>query len=241
MRLLLVEDDSRIVEFLRRGLQAEGYELDVAVDGPRGLELGESAAYAVIILDIMLPGLSGREVCRRLRETGITTPILMLTALDAIDDKVAGLRTGADDYLPKPFAFAELLARVGALLRRRGRYEPYGVTLKVGELILNRATREVKRGDRTIELTPKEFALLEYLMSNPNTVLSRTQILEAAWGADSDPMTNVVDVYIRHLRRKIDAGQAQPLIHTLRGFGYKLLAPGEQRSGAPPRGNATPE
>lgn len=222
MRLLLVEDDPRIVEFLRRGLLAEGYGLDIAGDGAKALALGTDPGYGVILLDLMLPLLDGREVCRRLREQGVATPILMLTALDALEDTVQGLRLGADDYLTKPFAFAELLARIEALLRRRGAYQVQSALLRVGELVLNRATREVRRGQRSLELTPKEFALLEYLMSRPGTVHSRTCILEAVWGAEADPLTNVVEVYIRHLRNKIDQGGEPPLIQTVRGFGYRL-------------------
>lgn len=222
MRLLLVEDDTRIVAFLRRGLQAEGYGLDIARDGFQALELGGHPVYGVIILDLMLPGLDGRQVCRRLRQRGIQTPILMLTALDAVEDKVEGLRLGADDYLAKPFAFDELLARIEALLRRRGSYRQQPTLLRVGELTLDRATREVRRGARAIELTPKEFALLECLMSQPGTVVSRSRILEAVWGLEADPLTNVVDVYIRHLRNKIDRGESRALIQTVRGFGYRL-------------------
>jgi len=225
MRLLLVEDDERIVEFLRRGLQAEGYQLDLARDGPQALVLGEASHYGAIILDLMLPGLDGREVCRRLRAQGVATPILMLTALDAVDDKVEGLRLGADDYLAKPFAFAELLARVEALLRRRGSYDTQVTVLRAGRLTLQRASREVLLDERLIELTPKEFALLEYLMTQPNVVLSRTRILETVWGTDADPLTNVVEVYIRHLRNKLDTGGTESMIQTVRGFGYKLVVP----------------
>lgn len=222
MRLLLVEDDERIIEFLRRGLQAEGYRLDIVRDGAHALELGGKAVFGVIILDLMLPGLDGREVCRRLRASGVTTPILMLTALDAIEDKVGGLRLGADDYLGKPFAFDELLARVEALIRRRGSYHPRTALLRVGELSLNRSTREVRRGNRLVELTPREFALLEFLMLHAGEVVSRTRILETVWSTDADPLTNVVEVYIRHLRNKLDRGEGDSLIQTVRGFGYKL-------------------
>jgi DNA-binding response OmpR family regulator len=229
MRLLLVEDDARIAEFLRRGLQAEGYQLDIAGDGACALILGASGNYTLVILDLMLPGMDGREVCRRLRAQNIATPILMLTALDAVEDKVEGLRLGADDYLTKPFAFAELLARLQALLRRRGSYQSHTAMLRVGPLILNRVTHEVTRDGRSIKLTPKEFALLECLMNQPDMVLSRTRILELVWGAEDDPLTNVVEVYIRHLRNKIDDGQHRSLIQNVRGFGYKLTtAPSAQ-------------
>lgn len=222
MRILLVEDDERIFEFVRRGLLAEGYGVEVAQDGADGLAMGASGAFDVIVLDLMLPGLDGREVCQRLRASHVHTPILMLTALDALDDRVQGLRMGADDYLIKPFAFDELLARIEALLRRGNSYQPGVSELCVADLILNRDTREVHRGERSIELTPKEFALLEYLMSNPDKVVSRTRILENVWGYNVDPLTNVVEVYIRHLRNKVDAESATPLIQTVRGFGYKI-------------------
>jgi len=225
MRLLVVEDDEPIAEFLRRGLQAEGYQLDVARTGPEALELGQNGHYGVMILDLMLPGLDGREVCQRLRAQGITTPVLMLTALDTLDDKVSGLRLGADDYLSKPFAFDELLARIEALLRRRGSYEAQAPILRVGHLTVNRANREVLLNNCPIELTPKEFALLECLMMQPDVVLSRARILEQVWGTDADPLTNVVEVYIRHLRNKLNTGSAEPLIQTVRGFGYKLSVP----------------
>ena len=222
MRVLIVEDDERIVEFLRRGLKAEGFEVDTARDGRSALQMASGGNYSVIVLDLMLPELDGREVCRRLRSANVVTPILMLTALDALDDRVDGLRMGADDYLTKPFAFAELLARLEALMRRRGGYEAQAAMLKVGDLVLNRNTGKVTRGDQLVQLTPKEFALLEYLMTHAEVVVSRTRILEDVWGADADPMTNVVEVYIRHLRNKIDKGRSVSLIQNVRGFGYKL-------------------
>lgn len=225
MRILIVEDDQRIIEFLRRGLKAEGFEVDVAKDGFSALQMASKGHYSVIILDLMLPQLDGREVCRRLRNADVITPILMLTALDELDDRVDGLRMGADDYLAKPFAFAELLARLEALARRRGSYESQTVMLRIGDLILDRNTRQVTHQGRSIQLTPKEFALLEYLMINNNAVVSRTRILEDVWGADADPMTNVVEVYIKHLRHKIDQGQTESLIQNVRGFGYKLAIP----------------
>jgi len=222
MRILLVEDDTRIVEFVRRGLVAEGYSVETAGDGHTGLELGTTLDLDVILLDLMLPGLDGREICRRLRAAQVHTPILMLTALDTLEDKVDGLRLGADDYLTKPFAFDELLARIEALLRRRNNFQPDTAAIQVADLVLNRDTREVRRGERLIELTPKEFALLEYFMSQPGKVLSRTRILENVWGYNTDPLTNVVEVYIRHLRSKIDQDFPTPLLQTVRGFGYKL-------------------
>jgi DNA-binding response OmpR family regulator len=220
MNVLLVEDDERIIEFVRRGLQAEGCRVDVARHGLEGIRRAHSGTQ-VIILDLLLPDVDGREVCRRLRDAGNTTPILMLTALDTLEDKVQGLRIGADDYLVKPFAFAELLARVEALARRNGRYRHEPPELRVADLVLDRETREAWRGERLIPLTPREFSLLECLMGSPGKVVSRTQILEQVWGCSKHPLTNVVEVYIRQLRRKVDQG-APPLIETVRGFGYKM-------------------
>jgi two-component system, OmpR family, response regulator len=221
MNVLLVEDDERIIEFVRRGLQAEGCQVDVARRGLDGLRRARSGA-RVIILDLLLPDIDGREVCRRLREAGVTTPILMLTALDTLEDKVRGLRIGADDYLVKPFAFAELLARVQALARRNARYHQDPPELRAADLVLDRETREVWRGDRSITLTAREFSLLECLVGASGRVVSRTQILEQVWGLSSHPLTNVVEVYIRQLRRKVDEGAPESLIQTVRGFGYKV-------------------
>jgi len=220
MRLLLIEDDDRITQFVKRGLEAEGYQVDTAATGPQGLELGRGN-YGVIILDFFLPVLTGKDICQTLRQEGIHTPILMLTARDTLQDKVEGLQTGADDYLTKPFAFEELLARIQALLRR-GIYQETPTALQVGDLCLNKETREVTRGQQPISLTAKEFALLEYLMSRPNRPLSRTMILEQVWGQHHDPLTNVVDVYIRYLRNKVDKGFPQKLIQTVRDIGYKI-------------------
>ncbi len=223
MSVLLVEDDERIIEFVRRGLEAEGHRVDVARGGREALRLAQGPDCAVIILDLLLPDLDGREVCRQLRAARIGTPILMLTALDTLEDKVQGLRMGADDYLAKPFAFEELLARVQALARRGNNgWSPDAPELRVGDLLLNRETREVRRGDQAVELTPREFALLEYLMRSAGKVVSRALILEKVWGCSKHPLTNVVEVYIRQLRRKIDRDAAPPLIQTVRGFGYKL-------------------
>jgi DNA-binding response OmpR family regulator len=221
MNVLLVEDDERIIEFVRRGLQAEGCQVDVARRGLDGLRRA-SAGTRVIILDLLLPDIDGREVCRRLRESGVTTPILMLTALDTLEDKVRGLRIGADDYLVKPFAFAELLARVQALARRSARYHHDPPELRAADLVLDRDTREVWRGKRLIALTAREFSLLECLVRASGRVVSRTQILEQVWGFSRHPLTNVVEVYIRQLRRKVDEGAPEPLIQTVRGFGYKI-------------------
>jgi DNA-binding response OmpR family regulator len=222
MNVLLVEDDERIIEFVRRGLEAEGYDVDVARGGREAIRRAQSADCRLIILDLLLPDLDGREVCRQLRAADVTTPILMLTALDTLEDKVRGLRIGADDYLAKPFAFEELVARVHALGRRGPGYRDSAAELKVHDLVLDRETREVRRGDRLVELTPREFALLECLMRSPGKVVGRPLILEKVWGYSGHPLTNVVEVYIRHLRRKVDQDAPIPLIETVRGFGYRI-------------------
>ena len=225
MRILLVEDDERIIDFVQRGLKAEGYAVEVARSGLEAIALGTEGRFQVIILDLGLPDLNGRQVCERLRNTGVSTPILMLTARDTVQDKVTGLRSGADDYMTKPFSFEELLARIEVLMRRRGgEIKPDIKELRIADLLLNQETHEVKRGESSIELTPKEFALLECFMRMPGKVLSRTRILEQVWGYSADPLTNVVDVYIRQLRRKIDDDYDLKLLKTVRGFGYKLDA-----------------
>lgn len=223
MRLLLVEDDSRVSCFIRKGLEAERYQVESAADGLRGIEMGLSGIYDLILMDIILPDENGIEACRRLREKGIRTPIMMITARDSVEEKVRGLEAGADDYLTKPFAFEELLARVRALLRRPEELELEPV-YKVGDLSLDRSAHEVSRAGRPVDLTPTEFALLELLMRHPGRVLSRTIIEEQVWGYEHDPSTNVVDVYIRRLRQKIDDASDRPLIHTIRGVGYQLRA-----------------
>jgi len=225
MRVLLVEDDERIVDFVQRGLKAEGYAVEVARNGQEAIALGTVGQFQVIILDLGLPDMNGRNVCERLRNAGVGTPILMLTARDTVQDKVTGLRSGADDYMTKPFAFEELLARIEVLMRRRGgEIKPESKEFQVADLVLNMETHEVRRGETLIELTPKEFSLLECFMRMPGKVLSRTRILEQVWGYSADPLTNVVDVYIRQLRRKIDDDYAIKLLKTVRGFGYKLDA-----------------
>jgi len=225
MRVLLVEDDQRIADFVQRGLKAEGYVVEVARSGLEAITLGTVGKFQVIILDLGLPDINGREVCERLRGSGVSTPILMLTARDAVQDKVTGLRSGADDYMTKPFAFEELLARIEVLMRRRGGdIKPETKEFRIADLILNAESHEVKRGDIVIDLTPKEFSLLECFMRMPGKVLSRTRILEQVWGYSADPLTNVVDVYIRQLRRKIDDDYEIKLLNTVRGFGYKLDA-----------------
>ena len=223
MRVLLVEDDQRIVDFVQRGLKAEGYVVEVARSGLEAIALGSESKFQVIILDLGLPDINGRQVCKRLRETGVGTPILMLTARDTVQDKVTGLRSGADDYMIKPFAFEELLARIEVLMRRGGgEIKPETKEFRIADLLLNLETHEVRRGETLIDLTPKEFALLECFMRMPGKVLSRTRILEQVWGYSADPLTNVVDVYIRQLRRKIDDDYDPKLLKTVRGYGYKL-------------------
>ena len=223
MRILLVEDDQRIVDFVQRGLKAEGYTVEVARSGLEAITLGAEGKFQAIILDLGLPDLNGRQVCERLRNTGVDTPILMLTARDTVQDKVTGLRSGADDYMTKPFAFEELLARIEVLMRRGGaEIKPEIKEFRIADLILNGETHEVRRGEAIIDLTPKEFALLECFMRMPGKVLSRTRILEQVWGYSADPLTNVVDVYIRQLRRKIDDDYDLKLLKTVRGFGYKM-------------------
>lgn len=223
MRILLVEDDKRIADFVQRGLKAEGYTVEVAGNGLDAVALGAEGQFQAIILDLGLPDINGREVCGRLRQAGIDTPILMLTARDTVQDKVTGLRSGADDYMTKPFSFEELLARIEALMRRYGgELKPESKGLEIADLILNLEAHEVRRGGVLIDLTPKEFALLECLMRMSGKVLSRTRILEQVWGYSADPLTNVVDVYIRQLRRKIDDDHALKLLKTVRGVGYKL-------------------
>ena len=225
MRILLVEDDQRIVDFVQRGLKAEGYAVEAARSGQEAIALGAEGNFQAIVLDLGLPDLNGRQVCERLRSMGVDTPILMLTARDTVHDKVSGLRSGADDYMTKPFAFEELLARIEALTRRRGgEIKPEVKELRIADLTLNLETHEVRRGEPLIDLTPKEFALLECFMRMPGKVLSRTRILEQVWGYSADPLTNVVDVYIRQLRRKIDDDHDLKLLKTVRGYGYKMDA-----------------
>jgi heavy metal response regulator len=222
MRILIVEDEPGIANFVRQGLSEAGYAVDVARDGEEGLAYALAADYDVLVLDIMLPIMDGLELLRELRHRGHKTPTLMLTARDTVDDRVDGLDAGADDYLVKPFAFPELLARVRALLRRPPLQ--MGTVLAVGDLEMDTASREVRRGDRLIELSPREYAVLEYLMRHPNQVLTRTQIGEHVWNFDFFHESNVVDVYIGYLRRKVDKGSDCPLIHTVRGVGYRLSA-----------------
>ena len=222
MRILVVEDEPGIANFVRQGLSEAGYAVDVAWNGEEGLSYAISAEYDVLILDIMLPKMDGLELISNLRERGMKTPCLMLTARDTVENRVEGLDAGADDYLVKPFAFTELLARVRALLRRPPLQ--MGTVLSIGDLEMDTSTREVKRGEHFIELSPREYAVLEYLMRHPNQVLTRTQIGEHVWNFDFYNESNVVDVYIGYLRRKIDNENEETLIHTIRGVGYRISA-----------------
>jgi two-component system, OmpR family, copper resistance phosphate regulon response regulator CusR len=220
MRLLLIEDEEKVSRFIVKGLMAERFAVDVAAEGDKGLELARTYNYDLIILDLMLPGLSGTEVLRLVRRQNERVPVLVLTARDAITDKVRHFEIGADDYLTKPFAFAELLVRVKALLRRGAISRPN--TLRVADLEIDRLTQHVRRGGQRIELTGKEYALLEYLMTNAGRVLSRTMIIEHVWDQSFDGATNIVDVYVRHLRNKIDEPFERKLIRTVRGVGYAI-------------------
>jgi two-component system OmpR family response regulator len=221
MRLLVVEDDPAIAEFVARGLREAGYTVDVAVDGHAGFQMASSERYDAAIIDLMLPGLDGLTMIERLRTAGVGTPMLILTARRSVDERVAGLQRGGDDYLTKPFAFPELLARVHALIRRTADgHEPS--RLRVGDLTLDRLTRRVERSGRAIELRPREFAVLELLMRGAGTVVTKTMILSEVWGYSFDPGSNVVDVAIFRLREKIDKDFERPMLHTVRGAGYVL-------------------
>jgi DNA-binding response OmpR family regulator len=219
MRILVVDDDPEIVSFVKRGLAYEGYTVDTAADGPEALSKAREREPDLVVLDIMMPGIDGIEVAKRLRQGG-DVPILMLTAKGTVADKVTGLESGADDYLVKPFAFDELLARARALLRRRQPRE--GETLRFSDLSLNTVTREVKRGNKSIELTAQEFELLELFMRHPRQVLKRDLIYDRVWGYDFEGESNVIEVYVRYLRAKLEAGDRPKLIHTVRGVGYVL-------------------
>lgn len=220
MRILLVEDEPKVSGFVARGLEAEGYAVDVCADGKEGEEMASAFSYDLIILDLMLPKMDGREVLQRVRRNDTCVPVLILTARDALEDKVRLFECGADDYLTKPFAFAELLVRTKALLRRGPVNR--ASTLRVGDLELDRLTQQVKRAGKRIDLTLKEFSLLEYLMQNQDRVLSRNMIVEHVWDQAFDGFTNIVDVYVRHLRSKVDDGFTQKLIRTVRGSGYTI-------------------
>ena len=220
MRILVVEDERKVASFIQKGLAEEGHAVDVALDGEDGLTMALDGVHDLVVLDIMLPKRDGLSVLRELRNRRIQTPVLLLTARDAVPDRVAGLDAGADDYLVKPFAFDELLARIRALLRRRG--GDRAAVLAAAELTLDPATREVRRAGKKIDLTPKEYALLEYLLRNKGRVLNRALIAQHVWDYDFDTATNVIDVYINYLRKKVDAEFAPRLIHTVRGAGYVL-------------------
>ena len=224
MRVLVVEDEARIADFVSRGLTEWGYAVDVASDGDEALQWPDVADFDVIVLDLMLPGLDGIEVCRTLRVRGVRTPILMLTARDAVEDRVRGLDSGADDYLVKPFAFAELLARLRALMRREPAVSES--VLQAGNLKFDTTTLEVSRQGVALELTTKECRLLEYLMRHPNQVLTRTMIADHVWNYDFDNATNVIDVHVRNLRRKLDEPFPVKLIQTVRGVGYRITSGG---------------
>ena len=222
MKILVIEDDPTVGQFVKRGLEEQRWVVDLVADGESGERAASSGAYDVVILDMRLPGKNGIDVLHSLRSRGFERPVLVLTAQDAVDAKVSTLRSGADDYVTKPFAFEELLARVEALARRpRAMASP---KLRVADLELDQNAREVRRGGEQIDLTPKEYAVLEYLMRHAGRVMSRTLITEYAWGYHFDPGTNIVDVVINHLRKKIDAGHRQKLIHTVRGVGYVVKA-----------------
>jgi DNA-binding response OmpR family regulator len=223
MRILLVEDQTRLATLLRRSLTEEGHAIEIAASGEEALDWVDTVAFDAIVLDIMLPGIDGLEVCRRLRQRRVQTPILLLTAKDAVPDRVAGLDAGADDYLVKPFAFIELTARLRALVRRPS--DTAGTTLQVADLTLDPARRRVWRGETEIELANKEFRILEYLMRNPNRVLTRTMIADNVWDYDFPNVTNVIDVHIRWLRQKLDDPYPGRLLQTVRGSGYRLVDP----------------
>jgi DNA-binding response OmpR family regulator len=225
MRILIVEDERRLANFLKKGFEAESMAVDVAGDGDQGAALGREGNYDVIVLDLMLPGKDGIEVLREIRSAGKPTPILILSARGDVEDRIRGLNLGADDYLPKPFAFAEVLARVRALLRRQSADGDRGSVLRADDLSVDLLSRKAVRGGREIELTTKEFQLLEYLLRCKNRVLSRVLIIEHIWDMQFDGGTNVVDVVINRLRRKIDDGARHPLIRTVRGVGYVLEEP----------------
>ena len=224
-RILVIEDDPETAEQLVDSLSSNGYQVDLAVNGDHGFERGRCSDYAVMTIDRMLPGVDGITVIRRMREAGIVTPALIISALGEIDDRVRGLRAGGDDYLVKPFAFAELLARVEALARRSATVVKETV-LRVGDLELDLVSRTVRRGERDIELLPREFQVLEYLVRNAGQVVPRAMLLQHVWDLHFDPTTNIIDVYVGRVRRKVDGQQAYPLIHTVRGVGFCVRAPG---------------
>jgi len=222
MRILIIEDETRIADFLQRGLRAESHFCLIANDGETGLSLAMEGDFDLILLDLMLPGIHGHEVCQQLRMKQVNTPLIILSAMDSLDDVIAGLRMGADDYMTKPFSFEELLARIDAVMRRNSDIAEQEQTLKVGPLVFDRKSLRFFKEDAQVQLTAKELAIIELLMSNPGTLFSRERILNNVWGLNMDPLTNVVDVYIGKLRKKIDSGSDSSLIETVRGMGYRL-------------------
>jgi len=223
VRILVAEDDRPVASFLKKGLEAEHYAVDVAPDGQEALYMAEEYDYDLLVLDLVLPGMDGFQILRKIRIQKQPMPVLVLTGRSRVEDRVKGLDLGADDYLIKPFAFRELSARVRALLRRGNR--PPELNFQVEDLEMNRVDRTVRRGERKIDLTPKEFALLEYLMRNVGRAVSRAMIIEHVWNFSFDTMTNVVDVYINYLRKKVNEGSERRLIHTVRGVGYRIGEP----------------
>jgi two-component system OmpR family response regulator len=222
MRILIVEDETRIADFLQRGLRAEGHFCLIANDGETGLSLAVEGEFDLILLDLMLPGIHGHDVCQQLRMKQINTPLIILSAMDSLDDVIAGLRMGADDYLTKPFSFEELLARIETIMRRNSAIADQEQTLDAGPLVFDRKSLRFSVGGKEIKLTAKELAIIELLMSNPGTLFSRERILNNVWGLNMDPLTNVVDVYIGKLRKKIDNDSDSSMIETVRGLGYRL-------------------
>lgn len=222
MRILIVEDESRIADFLQRGLRAEGHFCVIANDGEAGLSLALEGDFDLLLLDMMLPGMHGRDVCQQLRMNKINTPLIILSAMDSLDDVIAGLRMGADDYMTKPFSFEELLARIETVMRRGSQVTSVEESLEVGPLAFDRQSLRFSVAGKEIKMTAKELAIIELLMSNPGTLFSRERILSNVWGLNMDPLTNVVDVYIGKLRKKIDADADNSMIETVRGLGYRL-------------------
>ena len=225
MRVLIVEDESRIADFLDRGLRAEGHFCVIANDGESGLSLAMEGDFDLILLDLMLPGIHGHEVCQQLRMNKVNTPLIILSAMDSLEDVIAGLRMGADDYMTKPFSFEELLARIETIMRRNSEIDDQDQVISTGPLAFDRQSLRFSVNGNEIKMTAKELAIIELLMSNPDTLFSRERILSNVWGLNMDPLTNVVDVYIGKLRKKIDADAENSLIETVRGLGYRLNIP----------------
>lgn len=224
VKILIVEDEARVAGFVKKGLEEQGFAVDLCEDGDAGYELARTQAYDVILLDIMLPGRDGLSILSNLRAQKHNVPVVLLTARSELDERVQGLNLGADDYVTKPFFLEELIARIHAVARRRGGEQ--GTLLQSGDLVVNLVTREVRRGGQTISLTPRELHLLEVMLRTPGRVFTRTQLLERVWGYDFDPQTNLVDVNIQRLRKKVDAGSETPLLETVRGVGYRIRKEG---------------